>query len=154
MPRTKCGFNDDPTSGAKGADSLLVFGPTILVDIGFDGDFKAHIPGAVPKLSAKSLYALIDTGATESCIDGDLANQLSLPVIDRRPISGVSGKKEVNMHLAQIHIPSLSFTIFGAFAAVELAAGGQQHRALIGRTFLRHFTMIYNGVTGDVELFS
>ena len=57
-----------------------------------------------------------------------------------------------NVYLAQVHVPSLNFTMYGAFAGVELAAGGQVHGALIGRTFLQHFTMIYEGRTGTVTL--
>jgi predicted aspartyl protease len=98
------------------------------------------------------LRALVDTGASESCIDGTLAAALKLPVVDRRMTAGAHGAKEVNMHLAQIHIPSLKFTIYGAFAGVDLHAGGQIHSALIGRTFLQHFKMIYDGTTGSVEL--
>jgi hypothetical protein len=95
---------------------------------------------------------LVDTGAGESCIDNLLAGQLNLPIVDRRPISGVHGAHIVNMYLAQIHVPSLAFTIYGAFAGVDLAAGGQVHKALIGRTFLQNFTMVYEGLTGSVKL--
>jgi hypothetical protein len=42
--------------------------------------------------------------------------------------------------------------VYGLFAGVNLAAGGQPHQALIGRTFLRHFTMIYEGRTGTVTI--
>jgi hypothetical protein len=69
-----------------------------------------------------------------------------------RPISGVHGAHMVNMYLAQIHVPSLKFIIHGAFAGVDLAAGGQLHKALIGRTFLENFTMVYEGPTGTVKL--
>jgi hypothetical protein len=54
--------------------------------------------------------------------------------------------------LAQVHVPSLPYTIFGTFSAVDLAAGGQFHHALIGRTFLRHHKMVYDGKTGTVSL--
>lgn len=56
------------------------------------------------------------------------------------------------MHLAQIFVPALSFTLYGMFAGVHLAAGGQEHFALIGRDFLRHFIMRYDGGTGAVSL--
>lgn len=132
---------------------LVSHGPSLTVDIGFDGHFRP-VPGAIPKPTAQGIWALVDTGATDSCIDGKLALELGLPIIDRRPIAGVGGLTEVHYHLAQIHVPSLPFTIYGHFAAVDLAAGGQQHRALIGRTFLQHFTMIYTGSTGEVEIYS
>jgi predicted aspartyl protease len=121
--------------------------------IGFD---PTYVPGRVPPqpvhLPPTPHPALIDTGATESCIDSGLAMQLNLPIIDQRPISGIHGAGLVNVHLAQIHIPSLAYTIWGAFCAVDLVAGGQAHYALIGRTFLRDFTMVYEGRTGTVTL--
>lgn len=150
MPQANCGFNDAP--GATGREQLVVHGPTLFVDIGFDPGFQPG-PTSVPVPAAKGLWALVDTGAVESCIDGALATALGLPIIDRRQIAGVSGLKEVNVHLAQIHVPTLAFTIYGPFAAVDLAGGGQRHQALIGRTFLQHFMMIYYGMTGTVTLF-
>ncbi len=70
--------------------------------------------------------------------------------MDRSQTAGVGGAQVVNVHLAQMHVPSLGLTAYGAFAAVHLVAGGQVHQALIGRTFLQHFTMIYEGRTGAV----
>jgi hypothetical protein len=78
--------------------------------------------------------------------------RLNLPVVDRRLISGAHGAKEVNMHLAHVIVPSLTFTIYGMFAAVDLVAGGQHHNALLGRTFLQRFTMTYEGKTGTVTM--
>jgi len=153
MPETKCGFNDVP-GGATGAILLEVHGPTILVDIGFDPAFQTTPPIKRPIAGITGISALVDTGAAESCIDSMLAAQLNLPIVDRRQISGCHGSQEVNMHLAQVHFPSLNFTIWGAFAGVHLTAGGQVHRALIGRTFLKHYTMVYEGRTGTVTLSS
>jgi hypothetical protein len=83
-----------------------------------------------------------------------LASQLNLPVVDRRLIAGSSGKHTANVYLAQIHVPALKFTIYGPFAGVDLKAGGQVHNALIGRTFLQNFTMVYEGKTGNVTISS
>lgn len=151
MVETKCGFNDVP-DGVSGSNLLAAFGPTILVDIGFDPNFKSNPPGQIPVPSIKGLSALVDTGASLSCIDSQLAANLNLPIIDRLPMAGIHGAREVNMHLAQVHVPSLNYTIYGAFAGVGLAAGGQQHHALIGRNFLQQFTMVYHGQTGTVTL--
>lgn len=147
MPEVKCGFDD--SGGVLGQDLLVVMGPTLLVDIGFD---PAFVPtnNAVPVPGIRSVRALVDTGATTSCIDAALAMQLNLPIVDRQIISGISGQHEANMHLGQIHIPSLAFTVYGTFAAVNLLAGGQSHFALIGRTFLQSCKMSYDGTTGQV----
>lgn len=152
MADAKCGFNGIP-GGATGAQMLAAYGPTLMVDIGFDPAFKENQPG-IPIPGVKGIEALVDTGASESCIDSSLATQLNLPIVDRRMIAGAHGSAEVNMYLAQVRIPSLNSTILGAFAGVHLTTGGQPHKALIGRTFLQHHTMVYEGRTGNVTLSS
>lgn len=147
--KTDCGFLSSPTDSAQ--DLLIQYGPTLLVRIGFDPEFQPA-RGVHPQLPAREWPALIDTGAIESCIDSALASALKLPIVDRKKISGAHGEGELNFHLAQIHIPSLPYTIYGQFAGVHLAMGGQPHNALIGRTFLQNFTMIYEGETGKVVL--
>lgn len=151
MPTAKCGIVDLP--GRPGRDGLVGIGPTLIVQIGFDPNYDSTAtPLKAPTLPPDQIWALVDTGAMESCIDSDLAMRLNLPVIDRRQTAGAHGAKEVNVHLAHIHVPSLIFTIYGQFCAVDLAAGGQRHQALIGRTFLQNFTMVYEGRTGNVTL--
>ena len=148
MPQTDCGFHSIPT--ATGALLLITYGPTLAVNIGFDPAFV--VGSGIPNPTVSGMKALVDTGASESCIDSLLAAQLQLPIVDRRMVSGAHGKQEVNMHLAQVHVPALNWTILGAFAGVHLTAGGQPHHALIGRTFLQHHTMVYVGATGSVTL--
>ena len=126
-----------------GSRALVLFGPTLRVQIGFDMDFRPN---------AGVQRALVDTGATDSCIDSALAMDLRLPIVGRQRVAGVHGVDEVNMHLARIHVPDLREMLFGRFAGVHLAAGGQPHAALLGRTFLQHFTMSYDGRQGTVTL--
>lgn len=142
MPEAECGFPDRP-------DFLVNSGPTLEVQIGFDSHFRS---GQRPNLPPDIHPALVDTGAMASCIDSKLAAALRLPIVDRGVIGGVQGSFEANMHLAQIYIPTLNFTVYGRFAGVHLAAGGLPHVALMGRTFLRRFTMIYTGTTGRVVI--
>ena len=130
---------------------MRLYGPTIAVEIGFDSNFQAGT-GNRPLLRAGPLPALVDTGAAESCIDSALAVTLQLPVVDRQQISGVGGAVEVNVYLAQIYIPELQHVIHGTFSAVHLSTGGQPHYALMGRTFLRNYTMTYHGRNGTVTL--
>ena len=150
MPTTKCGFESIP-GGATGAQLLTFHGPTLLVNIGFDPD-HIYRSRTSPKPGIIDVNALVDTGASESCIDSILAAQLNLPTVDRRDLAGAHGAEKVNMHLAQIHVPSLRLTIYGTFAGVHLKAGGMIHQALIGRTFLRNVTMVYEGLTGTVSI--
>lgn len=154
MARTRCGFNDAPGVPGSGASLLVTNGPTLYVNIGFDPNFDMMTPkpSAPPIPGISNMPALVDTGALECCIDNLLAAQLNLPIVDRRQIAGVGGLHTVNVYLAQVHIPSLAFTVSGLFAGVDLKAGGQTHNALIGRTFLASFTMTYEGRSGTVTI--
>ena len=95
MPRTKCGFEDSP--GILGSDALVQHGPTLLVDIGFDPTYVAPAAGVIPAPAVKGIWALVDTGATESCIDAQLADQLKLPIMVLRCFqwNGCRRKREI-----------------------------------------------------------
>jgi predicted aspartyl protease len=149
MPTANCGYPDPKI----GAGLLVQLGRSLWVNIGFDPTYKPTL-NAPPTPGIANVEALVDTGADESCIDSQLATQLRLPIIDQRLVRGVHGIKSVNMHVAQVHIPALKFTQYGQFAAVDLAGGGQRLRALIGRTLLRHFRMVYEGTSGVVTITS
>ena len=154
MPQVSCGFDSTP-EGSSGRDLLVSLGPTLAVNIGFDPNYDpTTIPRIIPMPGITGVHALVDTGAMVSCIDNLLAAQLNLPVVDRRPVSGIHGSQDANMYLAQIHVPSLGCTIYGQFVGVDLQAGGQVHSALIGRTFLQNFKMVYVGRNGSVIISS
>ena len=118
MPIVDCGFPDTPSASG---DLLLVrYGPTLTVRVGFDPTFN---PGSkvTPQLPDRAVNALVDTGAMTSCIDTNLVKALNLPFVDRRDFGGIDGASERPIHLAQIEVPDLAFTIYGRFAAVNLA---------------------------------
>ena len=128
--------------------SLEQYGPTLKVIV----EYRESETASASK--AETVYALIDTGACESCIDSQLVQRLGLPVVDVRQIAGVSGAKSHFVHMAHIIAPNLDITQYGAFTAVELAAGGQPHAVLLGRDFLRNTIMIYDGMRAQVTLAS
>ncbi len=150
MSQAKCGFDHD--GNVPGRNLLVRLGPTLRVDIGFDPDYDAHRPRQLAHLAMPNVSALIDTGASISCIDSGVAMELQLPVINRTSVAGVGGLHQFNVHLAQIRAPELNFTFYGPFTGVDLAASGQQRIALIGRDFLSHFQMTYDGQSGRVTL--
>jgi predicted aspartyl protease len=152
MPDADCGFHNHPDGPAQAQQLLVVLGPTLIVDIGFDPAFDPTKIGSQPVTQLKGVRALVDTGATQSCLDSNVATTLNLPIIDRQKISGVGGVHDANIYLGQIYVPSLNSTIYGPFAGVNLSAGGQPHIALIGRTFLQHITLSYDGRNGKVTM--
>ena len=135
MAQAECGIKD-PHSGRWSRDLLVFHGPSIEVDIGFDSTYDPNTPARLPQSGAKNVWALVDTGAQETFIDNALATSLNLPIVDRIRVSGSVGRHLTNVYSAQMHIPSLIFTIWGRFAGVNLVSGGQAHMALIGRSFL------------------
>jgi predicted aspartyl protease len=163
MAIVECGFPSGLTIPGQlplsGKAALSLRGPTLLVDIGFDPAFfgsalptmpsgAATAPVAIPSVQVP---ALIDTGASESCIDEQLAQQLQLPLINTTVTSGIGGSVTLNMYLAHISIPGL-VTEYGQFTGVHLQAGGQFHRALIGRKLLDDVLLVYDGDSGLVRL--
>ena len=144
MPSVDCGFIGQP-------DTLARVGATLDVRIGLD---LSYDPNGVnpPDLGVRLFSALIDTGASESGIDADLADDLRLPVVDRQTIAGVHGAASLNLHIAQMHVPDLGYAMRGEFIGVHLTRAGLPYFAIIGRDILRHLSMTYDGTTGSVTL--
>ena len=67
MKTTDCGLPD--RDGIPGREQLVAFGPTILVNVGFDSAYDPGNSQAPPALQMKNLQALVDTGASLSFID-------------------------------------------------------------------------------------
>ena len=168
MPIANCGFpNISVVPGSKppriisGRDALAIQGPTIAVEIGFNPDLFDSDPAKVQqaiavahaqKPSNKLIAALIDTGASDSGIDEDLAKELGLPLIDQQEGSGVGGTEKFNVYLGHIRIATLGFIQYGRFMAFKLKAGNQPHQALLGRTVFKGMLLVYDGRDGSVRL--
>lgn len=147
MPLVEGGFITD--DGHPNKEMLIAYGPTLEVAVGQ----PQSKDGSLPK-EMIPVHGLVDTGAIESCIDDGLARSLGLPQVDVRKISGASGESEHDVYLATVNIPDLKFSQYGAFTGVKLEDGGQQHRVLLGRTFLENTIMIYDGLRAQVTFAS
>jgi predicted aspartyl protease len=135
-------------------------GPTTAVEIGFNQDLfhsdaaivQQAIASAHAQPPSRLVEALIDTGATDSCIDEELAKELQLPLIDHWDGSGIGGTEKFNVYLGHIRIAALGFIQYGRFMGVKLRAGKQPHQALLGRTVFRDMILVYDGRDGSVRL--
>ena len=155
MTIADCGFRDE--GRIPGRDLLIYFGPTLEVRVGFDIQFwlaqSANEADTIqPNLPPIPFPALVDTGATESCIDEALAEALELPVVDEVSIAGVGGAHQAQVYLAQIYIPELEIGYNGRVIGARLSDGDQIHRVLIGRNFLQHLRLVYDGPSGSVAI--
>jgi predicted aspartyl protease len=125
------------------------------VEIGFNPKLSGTSPraGSAPLAAIPSVrvQALIDTGAQQSCIDEQLAQELHLPLIDQALLSGVSGATIFNVYLAHIIIPGVVLQ-YGQFTGVQLQSVDQDHRVLICGALLRDVLLVYDGRSGSVKV--
>jgi predicted aspartyl protease len=132
---------------------LLEKGPCIQVTISVATSIAEQllqqgitVPPPIPGL------ALIDTGASTSCIDAGIAQQLKLPVIDVVQMASASHTSiPQNVYPAVIEVvgTNIKLDVPRAIGA-SLASHGLS--ALVGRDFLKQCTFFYNGVIGEITL--
>ncbi len=94
--------------------------------------------------------ALIDTGASVTCIDDAVAQQLGLPVIDVMQMVSASHTTQQNVYPVSITIATnLRFDLSRVMGA-NLQPQGLA--VLIGRDLLSICTLHYNGTSGEFTL--
>ena len=147
MPTAEVGWWDEDRKLLP--EILLRYGPSIRVSV---SPYSDPSRPELPPPPGNPTLALVDTGATESCIDTTLAEHLGLQAIDTMMLGGVGGLAEHPVFMAYVIIFELGMAHYGRFAGVNLADGGQQHGVLLGRTFLSGVTMVYDGPTGSVQI--
>ena len=156
-------FNGQLTGQAQQPDGSFVVvppqfmmqqrGPVVQVTVGVADLIAAQLSQqglAVPTPVAG--WALIDTGASGTCIDDAVARQLQLPVIDVVQMTSAShAATQQNVYPSVIEIAGANIRInvprsMGALLNVQGLV------ALIGRDLLQHCTLHYNGPTGMFTL--
>lgn len=126
--------------GPMDKDLLVQDGPQIEVMIGFDTKLKNTCP----------MPALLDTGATYSCIDLELAKRLCLKQTDSRELVGAHEKRVTPFYRADIYIPQLKCAWRDEFGELPLEENGFSCKVLIGRNLLSNLHLRYEGYTGKV----
>lgn len=96
--------------------------------------------------------ALIDTGASITCVDEEAAKAMNLPVIDVGTMHSAShSKTPSNLYPVQIQI--IGFPIqFQQPRTMGAALKSQGLLMLLGRDLLQRCTLFYNGLTGQITL--
>ena len=118
-------------------DGIRKYGPVFPVIVAAAADAAAA--------TSQSQFALVDTGADQSCIDIQTAEAAGWPVIDSARLSSVTHPDQT--------VPVFSGSLLSAEfqASIEVPRwfgvnlGGHPVVALIGRDILAHAVFIYNG---------
>lgn len=126
--------------------------------------------GGLPIPERVAGYLLIDTGATKTAIDEDVARELNLNPVAQDYVTGVSGaglhnfyKAAVFLELGDVHGDKVAMSLFkDQFAAVRqlranydraklVAPNGTPLRVigLLGRDFLQFTQLHYDGLKGN-----
>ena len=144
-----CGFHNDPL--LSGTEKLVRTGPTLFVNIVLDPEYRYAESEPTFNSDIIQVPALIDTGAMYSFIDGCVAQSLNLPLVDRRIFCLLTGKYELNGFVEHVVIPALSFFQHGIFYGFP-NDNHELYQAILGRTFLQHMMLNYDGRTGSVQI--
>jgi predicted aspartyl protease len=94
--------------------------------------------------------ALIDTGASNTCIDEALARELGLPVVDvGRLSSATHAEQQCNVYPVEIALPTV---VLSSPRTLGASLAPQGLIALIGRDVLQSCLFFYNGPVGQITL--
>ena len=99
----------------------------------------------------KKLIALIDTGASRSCIDDLIANELGLIARDVVRVQTPSGSSQQYVYDLGFAMPGLQTSII-PITAIGANLTNHPYDALIGRDILKLCTLIYNGWDNSYQL--
>jgi predicted aspartyl protease len=134
-------------------DALLLRGPVFQVTVGLAENVAQQLIQqglAVPEPIAG--WALLDTGASSTCVDDATAQKLKLPIIDKAKMSSATHEAiEVNVYPALISFTGTPIKV-NVLHAIGANLAGQQLIALLGRDMLQNFTIFYNGAFGQITI--
>lgn len=144
---------DGKTVALPSPIALMQRGPIVQVTIGMEQNIAQQLVSQGTQLPQPvSGVALIDTGATSTCIDDDIAKQLNLPVIDVVSIASASHANSMqNVYPALIEVLGINIK-FNALRAIGVPLANQGIQVLIGRDLLQVCTLFYNGMIGSFTL--
>ncbi len=133
--------------------ALLQRGPVVQVSVSVGQVIAQQVlqkGGSLPAPVAG--LALIDTGATTTCIDEEAAQALKLPAIDVVTVASAShASSEQNVYPISIEVVGLPIVV-NAARAIGAALKSQGLLVLIGRDVLQSCVLVYNGPAGQFTL--
>jgi len=141
---------DGKTVQVPPAAALAMRGPIVQVTVSIEQNAAKALLNQGKTVPSKAGLALIDTGASNTCIDEQAAQELGLPVIDVGSMqSATHDKHPCNVYPVQIVTPVVTLNSARTLGA-NLAAQGLL--ILIGRDVLSQCTFFYNGPVGEFTL--
>ena len=147
-----------PNQGQEPApEGLLGAGPLLQVQVEVPQALAAYLSGQGQPIPApQSGWALIDTGATRTCVDKDVLTKLGVKPTGTVKTGTAAGQVEQLLYPAKLNFPVAGFQIeFGSVIAVDLRGqtiAGANVVVLVGRDVLARCLLVYNGSAGMFSL--
>jgi len=135
------------------ATRLALEGPTLPVSVGLAPTLISFLQArSLPVPNPISGRALVDTGASLCMVDQAVVQSLNIPPFGVQSIHTPSGTAQQATYPASLSFPgtTLPNLSFIDFIAGPLQASGIV--AIIGRSVLRYFLLVYNGPGGTISL--
>lgn len=130
--------------------ALQMRGPVVQVTVTIEQNAGKALLSQGKTVATKTGWALIDTGASNTCIDEQAAKDLGLPVIDVGNMQSASHEKHsCNIYPVQIITPVVTLNSPRTMGA---ALASQGLLVLIGRDVLQTCNLFYNGPIGQFTL--
>lgn len=130
--------------------ALQLRGPVVQVTVTIEQNAGKALLSQGKTVPTKTGWALIDTGASNTCIDDKVAKELGLPVIDVGNMQSASHEKhQCNVYPVQIITPVVTLNSPRTMGA---SLESQGLLVLIGRDVLQVCNLFYNGVAGQFTL--
>lgn len=132
------------------AVALQMRGPVLQVTVSIEQNAAKALLAQGKTVPSKTGFALIDTGASNTCIDDQSPKELGLPVIDVGSMQSASHEKHpCNVYPVQIVTPVVTLNAARTMGA-NLTPQGLL--VLIGRDVLAACNLFYNGPAGQFTL--
>ena len=147
MPILRIEFQDE--DGERDPLALTASGPVIQAIIGPPSLATGPGQNLTSDPADQLVNALIDTGATASCVDEAFAIKLGLKVVDVWEVDGVAGTNQHNVYMAKLSVEDIGRRMNGRLIGVQL---DEFTPVILGRDFLTGVIMIYDGVAGTVTI--
>jgi len=132
---------------------LRINGPVVQVEVGLHPALaQALVKAGKPVPAQVPCLALIDTGASNTCVDMAHITALQIPPIQTATVHTPNGATTQTLHPASIAFPGTGLPTINFNSVVCSNLTGQSFGCLIGRDVLEHFVLVYNGPFGAFTL--
>jgi hypothetical protein len=140
--------------------SLGICGPALPVEIAVPSDHAKKLAAAGKAVPASVQgVALIDTGATATCIDVSVSTKLGLVAINQTTVLTPAGPAVQSIYAVRLEFPGCTLSAVDSWFALgsQLASSGQSVAGapimvLLGRDYLGGKLLVYNGLGGTWSL--